>query len=392
MDFSIIKDFMNHLTSWRIPGNSIEICLRGEKVFSYSSGYADLENGIKMKGDELFNIYSCSKVATVTAALQLYEKGLFSLDDPLYDFIPEYRDMLVKTADGELAKAKNPITLRHLFTMTAGFDYDTSSPAFSKAKELTDGRTETVAVAKCLASQPLYFEPGTQWQYSLCHDVLGAVVEVVSGKKFRDYMKENIFGPLGMNETSYHIVEGTQNRFAQQYHFKDSEETDFVKMQASSMSFEGGSVLNVGIGCSDEIGPEFDSGGGGIITTVSDYSKFCSALSLGGTAENGYRVISNETLELLRTNQLTSPELMKNFNWSQLKGYGYGLGVRTLIDKKSSGSTGNIGEFGWGGAAGATVLIDPSIKLSVFYTHHMLNPQEHYYQPRLRNAVYDSLK
>lgn len=392
MDFNIVKDFMDHLTSWRIPGNSIEICLGGEKVFSYQSGYADLENGMKMKGDELFNIYSCSKVSTVTAALQLYEKGLFKLDDPLYDFLPEYKEMFVRNENGETVKAKNPITLRHLFTMTAGFDYDTNSSAFRKAKELTNGRMETVEVARCMATLPLYFEPGTQWQYSLCHDVLGAVVEVVSGKKFRDYMKENIFEPLGMNETSYHIVDGTQSRFAQQYHFKDSEETDFVKMQSSSMSFEGGAVVNVGIGCSDEVGPEFDSGGGGIITTVNDYSKFCTALSLKGTAKNGYRVLSEKTINLLRTNQLTSPELMKNFNWTQLNGYGYGLGVRTLLDKKLSGSTGNVGEFGWGGAAGATVLVDPDIGLSVFYTHHMLNPQEHYYQPRLRNAVYDSLK
>lgn len=391
MDFSVLKDFMDHLTAWRIPGNSVSVCLDGEEIFNYQSGYADLENKIPMTADRLINIYSCSKVSTVIAALQLYEKGLFRLDDPLYSIIPEYREMYIETEKGERILAENPITLRHLFTMTAGLNYNTSSPAFDRARELTDGRMETLTVAKCLATEPISFEPGTSWQYSLCHDVLGAVVEAVSGKKFRDYMKENIFAPLGMNETSYHIVNGTEHKFAQQYHFKDSDETDFVKMQASALDVDGGTVINCGIECSDEIGGEFDSGGGGIITTVGDYSKFCAALATVGT-KNDKGIIKKETVELLRTNQLTTPELMEHFNWTQLRGYGYGLGVRTLIDKKVSGSTGNIGEFGWGGAAGSTVLVDPDMGLSMFYAHHMLNPQEHYYQPRLRNALYNSIK
>ena len=390
MNFDILKDFMNHLTSWRIPGNSVSVCLGGKEIFSYQSGFANLEKGIPMTGDRLFNIYSCTKVATVTAALQLYEKGLFSLDDPLYDFIPEYREMKIRTESG-FVKARNPITLRHLFTMTAGFDYNEHSSAFEKAKEITNGRMNTLTVAKCIAGEPIYFEPGTRWQYSLCHDVLGAVIEIVSGERLRDYMKKSIFLPLGMNETAFHIEELDKSRFAEQYHFKNSDETDSVRLQASGTDFEGGTVINRGVENVDISGCEYDSGGGGLMTSVSDYSKFCNALANRGLGANGERILMPETVDLLRTNQLTREQLA-DFNWPQLKGYGYGLGVRTLLDKTVSGSNGNHGEFGWGGAAGATVLVDPKINLSVFYAHHMLNPQEGYYQPGLRNAVYECIK
>ena len=387
MNFDTMKNFMDRLTSWRIPGNGISVCIDGKEVFSYQSGYADLENKIPMTNDHLLNIYSCTKVATVTAALQLYEQGYFLLDDPLYTFIPEYKDMYIKNPDGSISKAKKHITMRHLFTMTSGLSYNDGHVA-EKAQKLTDGRCDTLTFVKCLADDPLSFEPGTAWQYSLSHDVLAATIEVISGKKFRDYVKENIFDPLGMKDSFFHR-QGIQDRLAQQYLFKNSDEADVVKLQSagSLISLADGAVLNRGKRRFDDFGPEFDSGGGGIITSVSDYSKFCCALANGGIGSNGNRIISSGTIDLMRTNQLTS-ETAKNFNWEQLKGYGYGLGVRTLTDKAASGSTGNLGEFGWGGAAGATVLADPSLKLSMFYAHHMLNPQESYYQPRLRNILY----
>ena len=387
MNFDLMKDFMDRLTSWRIPGNGISVCIDGKEVFAYNSGYADLENKIPMTNSHFLNIYSCSKVATVTAALQLYEKGFFLLDDPLYTFIPEYKDMYIENPDSSIVKAKNHITMRHLFTMTSGLTYN-ENVAVKKASERTNGNIDTLSFVKCLAQDPISFEPGTQWQYSFSHEVLGAAIEVISGKKFRDYVKENIFDPLDMKESFFHST-GLEDKMAVQYHFKNSDETDDVKLQAASnlISLADGAVFRSKRSRADGFGPEFDSGGGGIVSTVKDYSKFCSALANGGVGQNGNRIISSGTIDLMRTNQLT-PENSRNFNWEQLKGYGYGLGVRTLIDKAASGSTGNIGEFGWGGAAGANVLIDPSLKLSVFYAHHMLNPQESYYQPRLRNVIY----
>lgn len=386
MDFSLMKDFMDRLTAWRIPGNSISICVDNKEVFTYQSGYEDVENKIKMSDDKLFNIFSCSKPITVTAALQLYERGYFLLDDPLYEFIPEYKNMFYRDKDGNIQKCDKPITLRSLFTMTSGFTYNRDSDGFKKAREITGGKMDTLVCAKCVAEDPLAFVPETHWCYGISHDVLAAVVEVISGMKFRDYVKKNIFEPLDMNESYYHN-EAVIDRVAEMYRYVNSTETNLVKLQSAADNSATGYLEKVDKRPTFVLGPEFDSGGAGVTTSVSDYSKFASALANGGVGMNGEQIISAGTIELMRTNQL-SPELLADFSWPQMKGYGYGLGVRTLIDKAQSGTCGNLGEFGWGGAAGATVLIAPELKLSVFYTHHMLNPQEEYYQPRLRNVVY----
>ena len=390
MNFDLMKDFMDRLTSWRIPGNCISVCIDNKEVFSYQSGFESVENRTKMDNSKLFNIYSCSKIATVTAALQLLEKGYFLLDDPLYDFIPEYKEMFIKDNYGNITKAKCPITLRHLFTMTSGLTYNLNTSAFDKAAKLTNGKMNTVTVAKCIADDPLSFEPGTTWQYSLSHDILAAVTEVVSGKRFRDYVKENIFLPLDMTDSYYHSS-AVLDRVAEQYRYINSDEIDAVKLQSAAKNDSEGTLENVGKEVRDFVfGDEYDSGGAGITTSVSDYSKFLSALANDGVGATGARILSARTIELLRTNQLTQKQA-ETFNWSQLRGYGYGLGVRTMTNLASGASCGNIGEFGWGGAAGATALIDPKLRLSMFYAHHMLNPQEEYYQPRLRNVLYACL-
>ena len=383
MDFTALKNFLDALTSWRIPGNGVKVCLEGKEVFSYTSGYANVEKQIPMTLDHFVNIYSCSKVATVTAALQLYEQGKFLLDDPLYAFIPEFKEMYISDEKG-LRKAEKPITLRQLFTMTSGLTYNKDTQAFQKARELTEGKMDTLTVIRCLASDPLAFEPGERWKYSLSHDVLAAVVEVISGKRFSQYVQENVFAPLDIKAV-YHN-ESVQDKMAMQYEYINGKAESHIAQQAGEGSQTDGYYKPVGLQQTSETGPAYDSGGGGITTTISDYSKLCVALANGGVGATGEKILSSGTIDLLRTNQLNEDQL-KNFNWPQLRGYGYGLGVRTLIDK-AAGSTGNLGEFGWGGAAGATVLVDPKLKLSVFYAHHMLNPQEDYYQPRLRNVVY----
>ena len=380
MDFTPLKEFMDYLTAWRIPGNSIRISIEGKEVFTYASGYADVQTKEPMTTKHLVNLYSCSKPVTVTAALQLYEQGKIKLDDPLYAYIPEYRQMYL--ADGSVAK--NPITLRHLFTMTSGLTYNTKTEAFDKARELTEGKMDTLTVIRCLAQDPLSFEPGTKWQYSLSHDVLAAVVEVASGKKFRDYVKENIFDPLGMENTVYHC-ENVMDKMAAKYRFMDGVEGTLVEKQAGASSREGGFIQKEDKQAAHIFGPEYDSGGSGITASVAEYSKFCDALANGGRG-----ILKPETIDLMRTNQIANVD-RSLFSWRQLAGYGYGLGVRTLLEIPKDGN-GNVGEFGWGGAAGASLWIDPEYKLSVCYAHHMLNPQESYYQPRMRNVVYNCIK
>ena len=392
MDFTNLKNLMDRLTNWIIPGNSIVVYKDGKRVFSYQSGYADLENKIPMQGGELFNIYSCSKPATVVAALQLYEKGLFLLNDPLYDFIPEYRHMLVKDGNGGTVEAKSPITMRHLFTMTAGLNYNMNAPWRARAEERTAHRMGTLDVARAIAEEPLEFHPGSKWNYSLCHDVLAAAVEAISGKRFSEYMKENIFEPLGMSSATYHPTEGDLARMAEQYRYEVVGEDDVVKQQAGLLRGKDGVVVNVGKGNSFTFGEDYDSGGAGLSVSVRDYAKFANALACGGVGETGEKILSAGTIELLRTNQLSQEGIdCSNYGWRQLSGYGYGLGVRTMIDRAKSGFNGPASEFGWGGAAGATLLVDPDTRLAYFYAHHMLNPQEEYYQPRLRNVIYSCL-
>ena len=391
MDFSMLKDFMTRLTAWRMPGNTAVVYYKNKEVFRYSSGYSDIESKTPMNGGELLNIYSCSKVATVTAALQLYEKGLFLLDDPLYEYIPEYREMYIRGENGELIKAQKPITFRHLFTMTAGLTYNTESENIVRGQKETGGRMPTAEAVKYIAKDPILFEPGTRWSYSLCHDVLAGAVEVISGRKFSEYAIKNIFEPVGAKGVFYHRTPEIMDKMASQYEYRTAAAgtEDAVAAQINSGNKEGRCV-NVGKKALFELGTEYDSGGAGITVSVPEYAKFTDALANGGKAATGERILSAGTIELLRTNQL-SAEQSKDYNWKQHTGYGYGLGVRTMTDRAKSGSNGSIGEFGWCGAAGAAVICDPDMGLSCFYAHHMLNPHEDYYMPRLRNILYSCM-
>lgn len=384
MNFEYMKNFMDSLTEWIIPGNSVVIYKDGKKVFEYSSGYSDLEKKIKKTGEEQLYIYSCSKVATVTAALQLYEQGKFLLSDPLYEYLPEFKKMYVKDGD-RIKAAENPITIRDLFTMTAGLSYATNTPAFEKARKLTDGKMDTRTVIKCLAEEPLLFEPGARWNYSLCHDVLAVLAEVVSGMRFSEYMKKNIFEPLDMNNSYYHAPNDVI--ISPQYIYEIQDTKNIVELQQKEHTT---GVVKRAYGNELVFGENYDSGGAGIITTVDDYAKFAAALANSGTGLNNNRILSSATVKLMKTNQLNEAQ-RKTMNWRRLRGYGYGLGVRTLIDKAESGSNSSIGEIGWGGAAGATIIADTEEKVALCYAHHMLNPQEEYYQPRLRNVLYSCL-
>ena len=391
MDFTNLKNFMDYMAAEQNPGNAVEVFLDGKQVFRYAAGYSDLESQTAMTGEEMFNIYSCSKIATVTAGLQLLERGKFLLGDPLYEYIPEFKDMYIKTGEGNLVKAQNPITIGDLFTMTAGFSYDFDTDGFKKAKEITNGMMDTVETIRCIASDSLSFEPGTHWQYSICHDVLAAVISVISGQKFRDYVKMHIFEPLNMRDSVYHHTEETLKRTASQYLFvpDSGEELNLVEAQKRGNEKKG-IIQKVDKRVAHVLGEEYDSGGAGIITTVSDYEKLLVALANFGMGLTGNRILSKYAVELMKTNRLT-PELRKDFNWKQLAGCGYGLGVRTYLSPAESGLMCNVGEFGWGGAAGATAIIDTQINLAVFFVQHTRNPREAYYQPRLRNVVYSCL-
>lgn len=392
MDFKNLKNLLDDFVSdGYAPGNTIAVFKDGENVFNYSSGYSDAINKKAMTGNEHFFLWSCSKPVTVVAAMQLLEKGKFLLSDPLYSYLPEFSDMTVRDENGNIKKAENTIKILNLFNMTAGFSYETEIPALKKAREITGGLMNTDVVIKCLSEEPLYFEPGEMFDYSLCHDVLARLVEVISGKKFRDYVKENIFEPLGMKRSVYHLTPEIEKNMAVQYRFfaDDNNNKDIVESQ-KTLSSNNGVFKDVGLDNYLIFGPEYDSGGAGIISTVSDYALFAAALANKGMGLTGERILSPASIELIKTNTLTDSQ-RKTFTWTNLKGYGYGLGVRTHIDKAKSGSLSSVGEFGWGGAAGATLVVDTEKNLGAVYLKHTLNPREPYYMPRVINALYSCI-
>lgn len=377
MEFKPLSQYIDRITSWRIPWAEVVVMHRNETVFRYRNGYSNLAETTPIDDSRIFNIYSLTKILTCTAALQLVEKGAIQLNDPLSAYLPEYGDMNVRkflpNGEVELERAKRPISVRDLFTMTAGFSYDLGAPSLREAVKLTDGKLPTRQFAAALAKEPLMFEPGTRWNYSLCHDVLAALVEVVDGRRFSQYVREEITGPLGMPDTGFELSAEQQNRIAPQYEYNDA---------------SGKHVRNDVNGF--RIGTEFESGGAGLLSTVSDYVKFLNTLTNRGTSPDGVRILSPAGVDLMRTDHL-SEGLRGDYNWEHLAGYGYGLGVRTHVSKARSGSLSPLGEFGWSGLAGCLAIIDPESQLTVMYAQHLLNNQEPYVHPRLKNIVYACL-
>ncbi|MCL6658717.1 MULTISPECIES: serine hydrolase domain-containing protein [Paenibacillus] len=377
MDFKPLASFIDRITSWRIPWAEVLVMHRNDTVFHYRNGYANLEEKTPIGDGAIFNLYSMTKIMTCVAGLQLVERGEMLLSDPLSDYLPEYADMTVKKtmANGEirLEKATRAITVRDLFTMTAGFSYDVGSPSIQEAVKRTDGTLPTRDFARALAKEPLLFEPGTHWNYSMCHDVLGALIEVVSGKSFGTYLRDEITGPLGMSDTAFNLNDEQQKRLIPQYAYNDELEKA-VRMDGNGF----------------RVGTELESGGAGLLSTVSDYARFLNALTGLGTSPEGVRILSQASVELMRTDHLN--EMTRgDYSWDHMYGYGYGLGVRTHISKAGSGSLSPLGEFGWSGAAGCMAIIDPDSELTVMYAQHLLNSQEPYVQRRLRNVVYSCL-
>ena len=390
MDFTNLKNYMDELTMWQIPGNTIRVFKDNTEVFRYSSGLSDIKSGRPMCGDEFFNIYSCSKVALSVAVMQLVEKGRISLDAPLYDYIAEFRQMQYRDENGNIKKAEKPITIRHLLSMTSGLNYELDSDALKTAREKTCGKMDTLTAIRSLSEHILDFEPGERWQYGLSHDVLAGVVEVVSGVKFSEYMLKNVFEPVGMKEIYYHSPENIKDKIATQYQFLTPEEAkekdeELIKTPDGNGYWQTlpKSVMWF------VLGEEYDCAGAGITTNADNYIKLAAALANKGLSCTGERILLPDTIELMKANQLNEKQ-MQYYTWEQLSGYGYGLGVRTLVDKLSSPSA--LGEFGWDGAAGSFFLVDTENNLAYFYAQHMLNSRSEIIEQRLRNVVYSCLK
>lgn len=353
--FEQTKALCQHFLKLGIPGFDLIVYKDGQCILRYMDGYADPEKKIPMQGKEKYHIYSCSKLFTCVAAMQLWEKGMFSLEDDLADYLPAFREMTVKTETG-IQKAKKPIKIHHLFEMTAGLNYALQTPALQEYYRGGNNPCPTVELVNEIAKTPLEFEPGEGWLYSLCHDVLAALVEVLSGQKFECYVKANIFDPLGMENSDFlHPMEDWEG-FARQYRY-----------HAETGVFEPWWQNTY------RPGKEYASGGAGCVATVEDYIKFLEALRIGDG------ILKKETIAMMATDRLTEQQ-RQMYTYDKVVN-GYGLGMRTpRLDPTWT-------EFGWGGAAGAYASVDPVNHITFYYAQHVLSAPVRPLRPWLYRAI-----
>ncbi len=392
-EFYHLKQELDRIVNeYNTPGVDCIVYKDHEMIFRYFTGMSDLENEKKIKGDERYLIFSMTKMLTCTCALQLFEKGLYAMSDPVSKYLPEFEKMKIsneeldtktgeKIASGEVTGemshnsdsgyAKNQITIKDLFTMGAGLDYNLTAPEIKKF--LDQGKTSTRELVNAISKTVLGFEPGTRYRYSLCHDVLGALIEVWSGKKLSVYMRENLFEPLGMKNTFFGLP-------------KDEKQLDKMAVR---YIFKNGIPERLPLECVYNLSEEYESGGAGLTSCTEDYAIFLDTLACGGLCRNGVRILSPSTVDLMAMNHLQGKQCD---DFDQMRpGYGYGLGVRTHVNQMKSGSLSPLGEFGWDGAAGGFSMVDKENRLSLTYFQE-IHGWDIKIQTELRNALYEDLK
>ena len=393
-----------YVESGHLAGTLGLIYRKGEIAYCNAVGQRDLETGRPMTEDTIFRIYSMTKPITAVAALMLFEDGQFLLDDSVETYMSEFAGVQVYAGDLEnLESPQRPMSIKDLFMHTAGLSYGwgQDSPV-EKMYRQSIGNRETMSletVTQMMGELPLLYHPGTCWQYSLATDVLGRLVEVLSGQSLDGFFSHEIFKPLGMNDTGFHVPSESLARFSACYgppggfsfgrdlgrnsrthsgQSDDAEQTEKIELQDSSHDSRFTKP------------PIFFSGGGGLVSTIGDYLRF-SQLLLNGGVLDGNRLLGRKTVEMMRANHLPAELVPITLGGVANAGYGFGLGVSVLVDLPASSAPGSVGIYGWGGAATTQFWIDPEEEmLGIFMTQFM--PYGYYPVAReFRVAAYQAL-
>ncbi len=369
----------------KLAGANIALIKDGEEIFYGEYGYADLENRIPIRRDTIFKMYSMTKPITAVAVMILFERGMLCLSDPVSLYLPGFQNQQVME-NGLLTPVHREVTIRDLLNMTSGLVYPDVDEAgvlmgdvFEKAVAADEAGQPfgTVEFANMMGVVPLAFQPGTKWRYGANTDILGALVEVISGQRFGDFLQEELFGPLGMTDTDFYVPEEKWERFAKCY------EMDWEKKTAIPYKDKNLMILDF------KKMPAFQSGGAGLASTLTDYARFTQMLLSGGTV-NGRRYLSRKTIEFMTGNQLT-PEQMAFLDWDELQGYGYGCCMRVLTDAAKSCYNGTVGEFGWGGWMGTYVAMDPVENMTLLLGIQRLGVDNARFTRVLKTLAYSSL-
>ncbi len=386
---------LNHITTKmqeyvdnkNAPGFTTLVARKGQVVHYELCGYRDVEEELPVEKDTIFRIYSMTKPITSIALMQLYEQGKFQLYDPVKKYIPEFGKTKVFAGTGimgnEIVEQDSPMTIHHLLTHTAGltygFFYDNPIEEMYRKSIFRNPDVTLEEKIKGMAQYPLIAQPGTKWNYSIATDVCGYLVEVISGMPFADYLQTNIFDPLGMVDTAFHVTEDKVDRFAQLY------QSNF--MDGSFHVFMGSPHIPV----KDYTKPtRTPGGGGGLTSTTEDYLNFCLML-LNQGEYNGARIIGRKTLQYMTTNHLRPEHIPFILGTKVYHGEGFGLGFSVITDPAHSGVINSVGTYEWGGAASTKFWVDPQEEIVCVLMTQLMDNYTIPFQDDFRVLTYQAL-
>jgi CubicO group peptidase (beta-lactamase class C family) len=376
----------------KIAGALTLVYRGGEIAYLSPVGLMDRERGTPMAEDTIFRIYSMSKPITSVALMMLYEHGHFQLEDPVHRWIPSWKNLRVYEMGSHPHFMTRPCDrpmqivdlLTHMSGLTYGFMERTNvDAAYTKLgigalrKQFDGDLSEMVAA---LADVPLEFSPGSAWNYSVSTDILGYLVEQISGERFDEYLRRHVFEPLGMVDTGFHVPEDKADRFAACY------ERNFKKEVRLQDDPQTSRYLKP---------PKFLSGGGGLVSTAADYLRFARML-LGGGELEGTRLLGPKTLELMTSNFLPNGEDLTEhalgaFAETTYTGVGFGLGFSVTLDPVEARVVGSEGEFAWGGAASTAFWVDPAEELIAIFMTQFMPSRTFNFRAQLKSIIYSAI-
>jgi CubicO group peptidase (beta-lactamase class C family) len=380
-----------YIDAGKVAGTVTLVARQGQVAYFEPQGHLEIERQRPVQRDSIFRIYSMTKPITSVAIMMLYEQGRFQLDDPVHAFIPAWKNLRVFISGNHptfvTAPVERPMTIRDLLTHTSGLTYGNTErtnvdAAYRKlgVGDRSKPGSTLQDMINALAELPLEFSPGTRWNYSVSTDVLGYLVEVISGQRFDDYLRDHILQPLGMVDTSFAIAPEQLSRFACNYQRQSDGRLQLIDAPPTSQYRE----------------VSFLSGGGGMVSTVGDYFRFTSMLRNRGELD-GIRLLGRKTVELMTMNHLPDDQdltrlaLPGRFAETAYAGVGFGLGFSVMRRPATAQILGTPGEYAWGGAASTAFWVDPKEDLIVIFMTQLMPSSSYPIRRELRTITYAAL-